>query len=108
MPLLLWLNTIFSGLISYFLDFMTKRFAVLAAVITSFLAVLAILTATFQALLNGLVSITPSGAFLFGLGLLPGNTETVLATYISGRLAAMVYSYRLQMLDFNSRAMLIR
>lgn len=108
MHLIPWLGSLFQGLIGFFLEFMTKRFAVLAAIVTSFLALLGILTTAFQSMINGLQATVPTGAFLFGLGLLPDNTETAISTYIAARIAAMVYSYRLQMLDYNSKVLLVR
>lgn len=93
MPYVIWLSTLFTSVVTFFAQYVTKRFAVIAAGIASFTAVLLTFKVAIETIISGLISFAPTGVVLFGLGLLPSNTGNCIAAIAAGYTAAQVYVY---------------
>ncbi|NQY27800.1 MAG: DUF5455 family protein [Piscirickettsiaceae bacterium] len=91
MPIFLW--GIFTSLATYFAQFLGKRLTIVAAAITAFTSVLLAFKVAIDAAIAGIAVSLPSGAFLFGFGLLPDNTSACLTAMTSAYVGAQVYVY---------------
>lgn len=93
MPLGLWIWSAFTALVTLLSTFITKQIAIVAAAIIAFGAILATFKLAVDAAIGGLLSITPTGFFLFGLQLLPSNTNDCITAMALCYTASHVYVY---------------
>lgn len=101
MPLVIWLATAFGTAIAFLTTYIGKKTAmVLASIVSLGVVILAFKTAT-DAAITGVAAVVPTGAFLFGLGLLPNNTGTCISAIATTYFAAIVYRYYVNIIDFS-------
>jgi hypothetical protein len=93
MPFVLWIQSLFMAIASFFGEFMTKKIAMVAAAVTALTAIMATFKVAIDAALNAITAITPTGAFLFGLGLLPSNTTACITAILTAQTASIIYIY---------------
>jgi len=100
MPIAFWLGSLFTGIASFFGEFLTKKIAMVAAAITVLSGLMVTFKVAIDAALNAITSIVPTGAFLFGLGLLPSNVSACITAIITAHTASIIYVYWRNILAF--------
>ena len=97
-----WLATaigsLFSGLFVFFAQYLTKRVAVIAAVIALVLASTLGMIALIESLLTGITYIAPDFQYV-GL-ILPSNFSSCLGACITARLAYWAYSWNTRIIQY--------
>jgi len=101
MGLVAWLASLFASVVSYLSTYIGKKIAMTTAAISSLGAIIITFKIAVEAGINGLNSITPNGALLFGLGLLPDNTGTCIAAILTTQTTAIIYRYYTNIIDFS-------
>jgi hypothetical protein len=90
---------LFSSLVSWFMQFVTKRLAVVAAVISGFVA----LTVAFLAALEGLVSVillnSPIELTFAAQLIIPSNFTLCITTMLTARTARWVYDWNIKIIQ---------
>lgn len=101
MPFLAGLfGSAFSGLFSWFAQFLTRRVALVATAVTTVVAFTAGLLVAFTALINGIVAVLPPGAQL-GFALLPPNTVPCLTAYVSALTLKWAYDWNTRIIQWS-------
>ena len=85
------IGSIITGLVTWFAQFMTKRLAVLATVITIIVSLTLAFIAAIEGILAGLTYVAPdlSGAF----AILPGNFSACVSAIVSAKLLKWAYGW---------------
>jgi len=92
MPLVLWLGSVFTGLVAFFAEYLTKRFAIVAALITVFIAISGSFMIAIEEAIASITAAFPVGAIGFGMSLMPSNVPACLTAMLSAHVAAVFYS----------------
>lgn len=93
MPLGVWIWSAFTAIFTFLASFLGKQIALVSAAIIAFTAILATFKLAVDAAIGGLLSIVPTGIFLFGLQLLPSNTNDCITAMALAYTASHVYVY---------------
>jgi len=104
MWLLPFLGAAFISVVSFLATYLTKRFAIIGAAIVVFLGLIATFRLAIEAALQTLSFTLPTGGFLFGLGLLPDNTEVCITALMTAQTASMFYRFHSKILSFKLRS----
>jgi hypothetical protein len=91
--LVAWVWSTFVSLVGFFAQYFTKKFALVAAAITSFTAILLGFKLAIESAISGLISFAPTGVVLFGLQLLPSNTGNCITALATAYTASQIYIY---------------
>lgn len=104
MPLFLWIATFFGSLftsvITFFFNYMTKRLAIVAAVVV----VIAALTATFFAavytLMASVIAFSPPYLGVACSLVLPDNFSFIISVWLSARMFRWVYEWNVKVIQY--------
>lgn len=94
------LGSAFSGLFSWFAQFLTRKVALIATAITAVVGLTAGLLLAFTGLINGIVAVLPAGAQL-GFALLPPNTIPCLTAYVSALTLKWAYDWNTRIIQWS-------
>jgi uncharacterized protein DUF5455 len=94
------LASLFGGIVSFFATFLTKRIAMVAAVITAVLALLTTFTIAANTAVNTVLASYPVGDFAYGLSLLPSNTDICVSAIVTVRIAGYTYWWMKQVIQY--------
>lgn len=101
MPLVIWLATAFGSAVTFLTTYIGKKTAMVIAATASLAVVIIAFKAAADTAISSLNSVVPTGVFLFGLGLLPDNVGTCMSAIVTTYLAAIVYRYYTNIIDFS-------
>ncbi len=100
MPVLLglpWLAGIlisgFTSLVTFLGTYLTKRIAVITAVVGSLVALLATFTLAANSAISSVLVSYPTGSLAYGLAMLPSNTDVCIAAIATVRIAGYAYNW---------------
>lgn len=94
------LGALFSGLVAFFVQFLTKKLALTAAFVTGSIALFSVFFGVCWAILQGIVVASPpelSDAMRF---LIPSNAPACMGAYLSARVARWVYDWNTRVIQF--------
>lgn len=99
-----WLASILSGLfaslITFFAQYLTKRLAIVVAVVAALSALTLAFFAGIVAIINGLSSISPP-MLSQAMGMIyPENLNLIVASIFSARVARWVYEWNVKVIQF--------
>lgn len=101
-----WLASVISGIASSLLvkmsEYLTKRVAVIAALIASWGAVFAALKAATIGATAGLVATLPAPVLEYGGAVVPGNLGTFLSVWGATEAAVVAYKFADRILQFKA------
>jgi len=94
------LGGLFASLVAWFAQFLTKRLAILVAVVLAIGALTATFFSAMQALVSGLSAALPA-AVTTGMGLLlPSNTILCLTAVVSAYTVRYVYAWNVRIIQY--------
>lgn len=101
MPLLAGLlGGMFTKLFDFFATFLTKRIAIIAAVVTAITALYLTFATGIQGLIDGVQLVSAGGWFDLGLSFLPENTNDCLTAIIGGKLLSHAYIWNARIVQY--------
>jgi predicted PurR-regulated permease PerM len=101
MPLLAaFLGGIFTNLVTFFTSYMTKRLAIIAAVVTAFLALTGAFVASVNTAIQGISRAMPAEMGIAASWVVPDNFEACVAAYLATELTAWVYSWNVRIIQY--------
>ena len=101
MPLLAsWLGSLLASLVSFFAVFLTKRIAIVVAVITAAAVLTGAFVAALQGLMIGIASATPTWLALGWGWLGPDNIDECAAAIISAHILRWVYYWNIKIIQY--------
>lgn len=104
MPLVLWLGTLIgsllTGLITFFANYLTKRLAIIAAVVVSIGVVTAAFFVAILALMSSVVAVAPPYLTLAVSLIVPANLPFVISIWLSARLLRWAYEWNVKVIQF--------
>lgn len=90
-----WLATAIGGFltttIAFFASFLTRRFAIIAAVITVVVSLTVAFIATIEGLIAGINYVSPDMAGVFAI--VPGNFSACLSVIVTAKMLKWAYSW---------------
>jgi uncharacterized protein with PQ loop repeat len=104
MPLFLWLATLlgslFTSLVQFFMNYMTKRLAIVVAVVAAISALTFAFFASIVLLVNG-ISVALPPEFSKGLSLvIPSNLPLCVSSILTAHLIRWVYEWNVKVIQF--------
>lgn len=107
MPVLLgipWLagilGSLFAGLITFFVQFMSKKLALTAAFVTASLALFSVFFGVCWSLMQSIMIAAPPEVSMGVHFLLPSNAPTCMGAYLTARVARWVYDWNTRVIQF--------
>lgn len=104
MPLLLWLGTLlgslFGSLFSFFMQYATKRIAIIVTVVAAISALTIAFFAAVLSLLNALVISAPFEVNLAISWVLPSNATSCLGLVFTAHTLRWVYEWNVKVIQF--------
>jgi len=95
-----WIGSAFIAVATFLATFLGKRFAIIATGVVVFIGIIATFRLAVEGAMLGLSVTLPTGGFLFGLGLLPSNTESCITALMTAQTASMFYRFHSKILEF--------
>ena len=104
MPLILWLasllGSLLSGLISFFAQYLTKRLAIVAMVVSAIAAFTIGFFAAVVALINSIVTAAPAEISYAIMWFIPSNAPSCIAVVLSAHAIRWVYEWNIKIVQF--------
>lgn len=94
------LGGLVAGLITFFVQFMTKKLALTAAFVTASLALFAVFFSACWALMQGITIASPPEFSLALSFLVPSNAPACLGAYLTANVARWVYDWNTRVIQF--------
>lgn len=94
------LGSLFAGLVTFFVQFMTKKFALTAAFATGSLILFGTFFSVIWSLLQAINFAAPTEVGMAFRTIIPNNFVTCLGAYITARIARWVYDWNTRVLQF--------
>ena len=99
-----WLATIlgslFAGLLSFFVKYISKRFALTAAFVVGSLSLFAVFFSVIWGLLQTLNYVAPAELAMAFRSIIPDNFVTCTGAYLTARIARWIYDWNTRVLQF--------
>jgi uncharacterized membrane protein len=103
MPLFLWLATflgsLFSSVVAFFMQYVTKRLAIVLAVISAIAALTLGFFAAILALVNAVSSVTPPYFSVAMSWIVPSNAPLCISTILTAHLIRWVYEWNVKVIQ---------
>ena len=104
MPLCLWLATflgsLFSSLVAFFFTYMTKRLAIVVAVVIAIASVTLVFFAAVAALMNAIVAASPPFFSTAVSLVVPDNFPLIVSTVLSAHVLRWVYVWNVKVIQY--------
>lgn len=93
------LGSLFSGVVVWAAQFLTKRLAIVAAAVAVVIALTVTFFTALQALVTGLGLVLPAEVLQGAALLLPSNTDTCLTAMMTARTARYAYDWNIKIIQ---------
>lgn len=104
MPLILWLasllGSLLSGLITFFAQYLTKRLAIVAIVVSAIAAFTIGFFAALVALINTIVASAPAEINQAIIWFVPSNASSCVAVVLTAHAIRWVYEWNIKIVQF--------
>ncbi len=104
MPLFFWLasflGSVFSALVTFFMSYLSKRIAIVLAVISAIAALTTAFFIAIYALVSTMVAVAPAFVVQAWSLLVPDNLPALVAACLTARVMRWVYDWNVRVIQF--------